>query len=806
LNRGLFVLAASLAAVLLGAASAVGSKPAQPSLVELVVLLQKPSAATATGDSRGPYLASLARGQDAFASRLARAVPRARVRWRYEVVLDGLAVVAPAGSARLIAALPGVASVTPSVSYGRTLFSSPAVIGAPQIWGPTLSTAGEGMKIGIIDDGIDQTHPFFSPSGFAMPAGFPKGNRAYTTAKVIVARSFPPPDLHNRYGKLPFDPSPGGSEHGTHVAGIAAGDHGTTAPGPNGPVQVSGIAPLAYLGNYRVLTIPTDQVGLDGNSPEIVAGIEAAVRDGMNVINLSLGEPDMTPSRDIVVQALNGAAQVGVVPVVAAGNEFDSLGYGTIDSPGSAARAITVGAATKGGAMAIFSSSGPTPYSLSLKPDVTAPGVSILSSVPRHFGTWAEFDGTSMATPHVAGAAALLLQRHPSWSVADVKSALVLTGKPVTGHAGEVPPTREGGGMIWLPKADDPLVFASPTNFSLGYLRRGRAATRRIHLADAGGGAGSWNVTLHPSAAGGGVTLTAPLSLSVPGTLTLRASASRGAASADSSGFAVLTRGADVRRVAYWVHVSARALSREPHVLLHGTGIYHGNTKRGRSLVSSYRYPSNPSAIGIRGRLPGPEQVFRFVLRRPAVNAGAVVTSRAGGVHVSPRLVRAGDEDRLTGNPGLPFNVNPYENGFYGLVPAVGVFRPLAGAYDLVFDTPSRRSAGAFTFRFWIDDTTPPSARLLTRIVSPGQALRVLVRDRGSGVDPQSLLARVGGRSPGILYRPSTGIVSLVVGRLAPGPHRLLFSVADYQETKNNEDAAKTLPNTRVISVGFVVR
>jgi hypothetical protein len=288
--------------------------------------------------------------------------------------------------------------------------------------------------------------------------------------------------------------------------------------------------------------------------------------------------------------------------------------------------------------------------------------------------------------------------------------------------------------------------------------------------------------------------------------LTLRASASRGAADADSSGFVVLTRGADVRRIAYWVHVSARALSREPHVLLHGTGTYHGNTKRGRLLVSSYRYPSNPSAIGIRGRLPGPEQVFRFVLRRPAVNAGAVVTSRAGGVHVSPRLVRAGDEDRLTGNPGLPFNVNPYENGFYGLVPAVGVFRPLAGAYDLVFDTPSRRSAGAFTFRFWIDDTTPPSARLLTRIVSPGQPLRVLVRDRGSGVDPQSLLARVGGRSPGILYRPSTGIVSLVVGRLAPGRHRLLFSVADYQETKNNEDAAKTLPNTRTLSIGFVVR
>jgi subtilisin family serine protease len=794
-----------LAALLLGAASAAGPRPARPAFVELVVLLHKPSAALATGGARGPYLASLARSQDAFTSRLERAVPGARVRWRYEVVLDGVAVVAPAGSAGRIASLPEVAGVYPSVTYRRSLFQSPAVIGAPQVWGPTLATAGEGMKIGIIDDGIDQTHPFFSPSGFTMPAGFPKGNSAYTTAKVIVARSFPPPGLNDPYGKLPFDPSPDGSEHGTHVAGIAAGDNGTSAPGPNGPVTVSGIAPKAYLGNYRVLTIPTDLVGLDGNSPEIVAGIEAAVRDGMNVINLSLGEPEITPSRDIVVQALNGAAAAGVVPVVAAGNEFDSLGYGTIDSPGSAARAITAAAATKGGTIASFSSAGPTPYSLSFKPDVTAPGVSILSSVPKRFGTWREFDGTSMASPHVAGAAAVLLQRHPSWTVADVKSALVLTGNPVRNGSGEVPPTREGGGMIWLPRADDPLVFASPTSFSFGYLRRGSSGTRRVELGDAGGGAGTWNVSLHPSQTGRGITLTVAPTVSVAGTLALRASASHAAADADSSGFVVLTRGSDARRIPYWLHVSARALAREPHVLLHGTGTYRGNPRRGRSLVSSYRYPSDPVPVGIHVHLPGPEQVFRFALRRPAVNAGAVVTSQGRGVHVTPRLVRAGDEDRLTGEAGLPLRINPYQDTFFGLVPAAGVFRPLAGAYDLVFDTRNRRSAGPFTFRFWINDRTPPSARLLTPAVTPGAPLRVLVRDRGSGVDPQSLVATVDGRSLSIFYNPRTGVVELV-RRLAPGRHRLRFSVADYQETKNTEDASGTLPNTRVLSKTFVVR
>ena len=91
---------------------------------------------------------------------------------------------------------------------------------------------------------------------------------------MIVARAFPPPARMDATRSLPFDPKQ--SEHGTHVAGIAAGDHDATGPGP-ADRRVSGIAPRAYIGNYRVLTMPTRGVGLDGNSPEIVAGIERAV-------------------------------------------------------------------------------------------------------------------------------------------------------------------------------------------------------------------------------------------------------------------------------------------------------------------------------------------------------------------------------------------------------------------------------------------------------------------------------------------------------------------------------------------------
>ena len=158
---------------------------------------------------------------------------------------------------------------------------------------------------------------------------------------MIVARAFPPAGATWKHASKPFDPVH--SSHGTHVAGIAAGNANTLAQG----ARVSGVAPRAYLGNYKALTIPTAaDVGLDGNSPELVAAIEAAVQDGMDVINMSLGEPEIEPSRDIVVQALDAAARAGVVPVVSAGNDFAEFGRGSVGSPGSAPAAITVGAVT----------------------------------------------------------------------------------------------------------------------------------------------------------------------------------------------------------------------------------------------------------------------------------------------------------------------------------------------------------------------------------------------------------------------------------------------------------------------------
>ena len=800
LKRGLALLAAFGVACTLGGAEAGGRAAAVGKPVEVVVELKQPSLAVAMGARarRSPgYLRGLKADQAQLQQRIAAEIPSAKVRWRYRYVLDALAVVVPRGQVGRLAALPGVARVYRSVEYQPLLDQSVPLIKAPQLWGPTRATAGQGIKIGIIDDGVDQAHPFFSPAGFSMPSGFPKGNKAFTSAKVIVARTFPPPGATWKYASRPFDPV--NSEHATHVAGIAAGDYDATQRAGR---PVSGVAPRAYIGNYKVLTVPTPGVGLNGNSPEIVKGIEAAVADGMNVINLSLGEAEIDPDRDIVVKAINAAAAAGVVPAIAAGNDFDSFGSGSISSPGNAANAITAAAVSKDDVIADFSSGGPSGIDLGFKPDVSAPGVNILSSVPTG---WDAFSGTSMASPHVAGGAALLLQRHPSWTPAQVKSALVLTGRPVwtdSTHKREVAATREGGGLIDLEAADAALVFATPTDVSFGFLHRGESVSRSLALSDAGGGAGAWSVTIQRQAAGAKVS--APATVSVPGALSIQATATKAAKQGDAMGFVVLTRGTVTRRIPFWLRVTVPQLGRDRHRTLNRPGIYQGNTRRGASRVGCYRYPSNPSALGIAPCLHGPEQVFHIVLKRQVANFGVVLLSRARGTRVQPRVVRAGDENRLTGYAGLPLNLNPYLSTFDELSPTAGAVRPDAGAYDIVFDTPSRRAAGKFSFRLWIGDTTPPPLRLLTHTVRLGGFLQVSVTDAGSGVDPGSLRATLDGEDVGVRFARGRARVSTLL--LGTGRHRLVFRASDYQEAKNMENSGPILPNSRQLNATFTVR
>jgi len=819
LRRVVLLAVIALGSLVVMAASGATARTGDAGLVEVVVTLPQPPLAEAIKQDRAlasaatthrrlnlratasvDYLRGLANAQRTLAARIQSAIPVARVRWHYGVTLNGMAVVVPRSRLAELSRMRGV-TVWPSIRYHELLDRSPQLIGADKVWGPTLATAGEGIKIGIIDDGVDQTHVFFDPAGYTYPAGFPKGNTAFTTPKVIVARAFSPAFNTWKYGNTPFDPTL--SDHATHVAGIAAGNHGTTATFNGQKLTVSGIAPDAYIGNYKVLTIPTTDFGLDGNSPEIAAGIEQAVKDGMDVINLSLGEPEVEPTRDIVVQAIDAAADAGVVPVIAAGNSFGEAGRGGIGSPGNAPEAITVAASSEGGAggpadvIAGFSDSAPTPISLQFKPDVTAPGEDVLSSIPKN--DWDRWSGTSMASPHVAGAAALLKQRHPTWTVQQIKSALSTTGDPVrsSGTLTEVPALREGGGRVDVPRADNPLIFVAPTSLSFGLVQRGATTAKTLTLTDAGGGIDGWSPAVSAQSAPKGATLAVSAPAAGPGPspiLSVGLTVAPDAAEGDGYGFITLTRGTDVRRIPYWFHVEVPLLGTEPHRTLTKPGLYGGNTAGRKSLVSSYRYPEQGLACNCKTGVPldlsGPEQVFRFVLKKRVSNFGVAVVSRAKGVTVAPRLVVAGDENRLLGFSALPVDINPYRQ--YGrVVPAVGAILPKVGAYDVVFDTPAGAKPGAFTFRFWLNDTTPPRARLLPQRAG---TIRVGITDAGAGVDPGSIDVKVDGRI-GYTYSFAGGV--LTIKDVARGTHRLALTVADYQEPKNMEDVGPVLPNTR---------
>ncbi|MGZ8852535.1 MAG: S8 family peptidase, partial [Thermoanaerobaculia bacterium] len=346
----------------------------------------------------------LERDLAAIDTRVKARVP-SRVTRRYQTLFSGVAAVVSAKSLAEIRRLPDVV-VHDDVEVHAQLTESVPMIGAPTVWS-SYGVTGVGVKVAVIDSGIDYTHPDL---GGCFGGG----------CRVAGGHDFVNDDAD------PMDDN----GHGTHVAGIVAA---------NGTLK--GVAPGATLLAYKALN-----ANGDGFESDVIAALEQAVADGAKVANLSLGGPG-NPN-DALSQAVDNATAAGLLSVVAAGNSGNA--YRTIDSPGVARTALTVGAIDKAGAITSFSSRGDVSDGVQsvMKPEIVAPGVAIRSTVPASGmhgdpSRYATLSGTSMATPHVAGAAALLLQWNAAQSPADLKnrltaSALASLGDPFTEGAGRV--------------------------------------------------------------------------------------------------------------------------------------------------------------------------------------------------------------------------------------------------------------------------------------------------------------------------------------------------------------------------------
>lgn len=363
------------------------------------------------------------------------------IRHEFYKAFFGVSMTVPAAMLPMIHHLQYVKAVHFDKEVHATIEPAIELIGANSVW-MTFGTQGEGIRVGIIDSGIDYLHP-------ALGGGFGPGFKVAGGYDIINNDSDPMDD----------------NGHGTHVAGIVAADADL----------FKGVAPRATLYAYKAL----DAAGR-GLDSDVIAAIERVVdpdqngddADRLDIVNASLGSATGNPT-DPSSLAVNNAIQLGVVFCVAAGNSggttpvqgkednyfFD--GSATINSPGTAELAITVGASDLADKLAHFSSRGPNRTSFSIKPEVLAPGVDINST---YLGSgFKVLSGTSMATPMVTGVAALIKSLHPSWSPAMIKSAIVNKAKNVGISA-----YLQGGGRVQAVNSVSAKTLVNPSTLSYG--------------------------------------------------------------------------------------------------------------------------------------------------------------------------------------------------------------------------------------------------------------------------------------------------------------------------------------------------
>src|SRR6266481_5886631 len=624
------------------------SRPGQDNTTALVQLKGDPLATSAkTKPPKGnkidfnsatvkSYRANLSALRNDFKAWLRTNAPSSKVTGEFDISLNAVSLSLGGEQLATIAAAPMVQRA----DYEGLYYPTAATATDPDlslISAGNDPNAGAGVKVAIIDTGIDFTHPCFSDAGY--PSQTQLGDKRFTNNKVIAAKVF-----NNKTPSRGFT-AEAIQSHGTHVAGTVACNSGTaaTVDGVSIPYALSGVAPRALLGNYNVF--PAD-VG-NARSEDILNAMEAAYADGFDVGNMSLGG-GAHGIQDLLTIAVDNLDQANMVFAVAAGNS--GPGHFTVESPGSAARALSAGASTvphfvgapvtiggrvigaaagdfatvktdltqplgvvlasngslstactaltgplsgkialisrgtctfstkirnaqdagavavlvvnnvagdptamgkdgtpnqptvaaymvglsnrttlvgsngasttisataayfstsNGDIMAGFSSQGPTDVDFRVKPDVVAPGVNVLSSIPASFCAtppcWAFFQGTSMATPHLAGSPAVLRWLYPSWTAEQIRSAIVNTAdqnvlKKFSSTALENNVQIIGAGRENLLSAANTVVTLDPVSVSFGGVPSGSGQNKAstVTLRNVGSGPETLSVAVGP--------------------------------------------------------------------------------------------------------------------------------------------------------------------------------------------------------------------------------------------------------------------------------------------------------------------
>lgn len=393
----------------------------------------------------------------------------------YRHVLNGVTLKLSVAEASELATMPGVRAVTPEFKRYLQTDQGPRWLNADDIWTGAATGGtphrGEGVVVGVIDTGIRRTHTAFAANGLSNPLG---GFRGYCTITPSACNS-------KLVGLWDFTAGANGlfdpvddNGHGTHTAATAAGNSFST---------YSGVAPDANIIAYKAC--PTDDC--DGGA--LIASIEQAVVDGVDVISYSIGGDPEDPWNSLggIVnddeEAFLAAREAGIVVAAAAGN--DGPTPGSHGNPANAPWVIGVAASTHDGnppadSLADFSGRGPViPFGV-VKPDLTAPGVQIVSAGINGDTDTATMSGTSMATPHVAGAAALLKSAHPTHNADQLISALMLTARnSITWQGQPATPHEQGSGVPDLALAARAGLYLGVTGDEF------RAATANIYTGNA---------------------------------------------------------------------------------------------------------------------------------------------------------------------------------------------------------------------------------------------------------------------------------------------------------------------------------